>query len=38
MVKRDSQVPNLYREMSRPHLQVRGSANADILLAHETTE
>jgi len=36
MVKRDSQVPNSYRATSRPHLQVRVSANTDIFLAHET--
>ena len=35
MVKQDSQVPNSYRETSRPHLQARVSANTDILLAHE---
>jgi len=35
MVKRDSQVPNSYRETSRPHLQAHVSANTDILLAHE---
>ena len=37
MMKRDSQVPNSYRETSRPHSQARVSANTDILLlAHET--
>ena len=35
MVKWDSQVPNSYRETSRPHLQTLLSANTDIILAHE---
>ena len=34
-VKRDSQVPNLYMETNRPHLQARVSVNTDIVLAHE---
>ena len=34
-VKWDSQVSNAHRETSMPHLQMRGSVNTDILLAHE---
>jgi hypothetical protein len=37
-VKRDSQIPNSYKETSRPHFQMRVSANTGILSAHEKTE